>query len=73
MKVSTFTVLGHGLVADRSIQNDCRQTFILKAITSNYRYRISLLEELPSMTETDLWEFWQISMIADTDCPLKLK
>ena len=42
-----------------SIQNDYRQTLIVRAINSNYRYRIVLLEDLVSITETDLWEYQQ--------------
>ena len=43
----------------RSIQNDERQTFILRAINSNDRYRIVQPDNLMSITETDLWECWQ--------------
>ena len=39
----------------RSIQIEYRQTFILRAINSSYRYRIALPEELISVAETDLW------------------
>ena len=42
-----------------SIQDDYRQTFILRAINSNYRYRVVLPEEIISSTETDPWECWQ--------------
>ena len=45
----------------RSIQNQYRQTFILRASNSNYRYRIVLPEEDSFITETDLWECWQRS------------
>ena len=37
----------------RRIQN-YRQTFLLRALNSNYRYRIVPLEEISSMTETDM-------------------
>ena len=40
----------------RSVQNDYRQTFSLRAI---YRYRSARPEELISITETDLWECQQ--------------
>ena len=53
-----------------SIQNDCRQAFFLRAINSNYRYRIVLPEQLFSITETDLRKFQQKSLITDTDSPL---
>ena len=34
---------------------------------SDYGYRIALPEELISITETDLWEFQQKSLITDID------
>ena len=40
-------------VGYRSIQDHDRQTFIMRAINSNYSYRIGLPEELVSVTETD--------------------
>ena len=69
----------------RSIQIDYRQTFFLRTIYCNYRYRIVLPEELISITETDLWEClqkisryryifsleFQLIGITDTDFGLK--
>ena len=53
-----------------SIQNAYRQTFVLRVINSNCRYRIVLQEQLISITETDLWKFQQKSLITDTGSPL---
>ena len=38
------------------VQNNYRQTSFLRAINSNYRYRIVLSEELISITEREMWE-----------------
>ena len=42
----------------------------LRAINSNYRYRIVLPEGVLSIAETDLWECWQKISHADTEFPL---
>ena len=42
-------------------------------LISNYRYRIVLPEELISITETDLCEFQQKSLSADTDSLLNFR
>ena len=47
----------------RSICIDCGQTCSLRALNSNCRYRIALPEEWISITETDLWEWWQKSSL----------
>ena len=57
--------------AYRSIQIDYRQTFFLRTINCNYRYRIVLPEEFIFITETDLWESLQKFLITDTDSLLK--
>ena len=50
----------------RSIQIDYRQRdSFWEELISDYRYRIALPEELISITETDLWEFQQKSLVTD--------
>ena len=70
----------------RSLQNDYRRTCLLKAMNSKCRYRNMLPENFISITETDLWEWWQkishyryilffsfqVVSITDTDFGLKM-
>ena len=57
----------------RSIQIDCRQTFLWGELISNCRYRIVLPGELIFITETDLREFSRKSLTTDTDSVLNSK
>ena len=60
----TLIMVPHNTVVSKLITD---RDFFWGELISDYRYRIELPEELISITETDLWEFQQKSLITDTD------